>query len=155
MSTIEARVDAGVPHPSHESEDRRAAEQRADGTKIPAQQVDFQLGPALDQPQDEVAQTQRSFRFVLAAKIDAGVEIPADKHNTASCRQHGQAASAEIIVGIDDKGSPASLSDAPAVRLDGHEIKAFRRCNVATVHEFPERGEPGMAIRTPSSATAR
>ena len=135
MSTIKARVDASVPHPSHKSEDCRAAEQRADGTKIPAQQVDFQLGPALDQPQNKVAETQRSFRFIFAAEIDAGVEIPADEHNTASCRQHRQAASAEIIVGIDDKGSPASLSDAPGVGLDGHEIKALRRYSRLIVHE--------------------
>ena len=127
----------------------------SDGADIPAQQVDFQFGPALDQPEDEVAQLLRAFRLALAAKMDAGVEIPADEHDPAFCRQHRQAAGPEIVVGIDDQGGPARLGNAPAVRLDAHGIKALRGCNVATVHEFPERGEPGMAIRTPSAATAR
>ena len=103
MGSIEAGVDLVVPHPSDQGEDRRATKQGSDGADIPAQEVDFQFGPALDQPEDEVAQLKRPFQPARASKADPGVKVPADEHNPALCRQHRQAAGLEIVVGIDNQ----------------------------------------------------
>ena len=116
MGTVELGMNAWMPHPFEDGKCRRAATEGLYRADIPAEQVEFQLRATLDQPVEEFTNTIGfTGQTLLGGQVDAGIKIPADKHNPAFGLQKCVPRQPEINVGIDDHRHLVGAGDPPAI----------------------------------------
>ena len=88
VDAVELQVDALVRHPIEDEERCRPATQRLKETEVPLEDMDVQLGPAIDEGIDEWPQHGGPVAVFLHGQLDPGVEIPTDEQDGPAGLDH-------------------------------------------------------------------
>ena len=148
VETVELGMDPRMLHPPRQREDVRAAHERLERADVPPQQEDLELGIALGEPIDEVADRLRLAGFTVRSdEVDACVEIPADQHDPTTRLKHREPGVLEIVVGVDEHAHPGCLSDAPeCLVVQAHAMSSqLRRVTIRPEADWPRSAPHAIA----------